>query len=219
MSTRCLALLVSFATGLLACAAEKPASPAKAYRVDTEASKVFVKVGRATRLGHDHGVEGGLKSGKVTPGGEGELVFDMASFEADTQQARDRVGLGRKRVSANEAKKVTDAMRTEVLDVARFPTATCKIRSLTPLAKQAAGEPGDYQVEGTFTLHGKEQPLQLKARLERTDKEGVLRMTGSLTIRQTDYGMTPLSVMGGLAKVADEVKITGELVLVPARPR
>jgi polyisoprenoid-binding protein YceI len=199
---------------------DRPAAAREAYRVDAGASKVYVKVGLATRLGHEHGVEGGLKSGKVTPGGEGELVFDMTSFEADTPQARDRVGLGRKRVSANEAQKVTAAMRGgEVLDVAQFPTATYRIRSMTPLDGQDPGAPGGYRVEGRFTLRDKERPLQLKARLERTNKEGVLRMTGSFTIRQTDYGMTPATAAGGLAKSADELTIWGDLVLTPARPR
>src|SRR5262249_16969897 len=74
--------------------------------VDYEPSRIYVKVGTATRLGHEHGVEGNLKSGKLTLGGDGEFVFDMASFTADTSLARKRVGLERKKVSANEAKKV-----------------------------------------------------------------------------------------------------------------
>src|SRR5262249_60666172 len=64
-----------------------------AYQVDTKTSQVFVKVGSATRLGHPHGVEGGLKSGELTLGGTGTLVFDMASFTPDTPPARTRLGL------------------------------------------------------------------------------------------------------------------------------
>ena len=43
--------------------AAKPAT--KTYQVDTANSKIYVKVGSATRLGHPHGVEGRLKSGAV----------------------------------------------------------------------------------------------------------------------------------------------------------
>src|SRR5438067_1391208 len=88
----------------------KTAPQAATYEVDVSASRVYVKVGIATRLGHEHGVEGNLKSGKLTPGGEGELIFDMTSFMADTAEARKRVGLDKKKVSENEAKKVTEAM-------------------------------------------------------------------------------------------------------------
>src|SRR5262249_58285597 len=121
------------------------------YAIDSEASRIYVKVGSATRLGHEHGVEGNLKSGKVTLGGEGELVFDLASLVADTPEARKRAGLEGKKLSENEAKKVTATMRGgEVLDVDRYPTATFKISSLTPLDKQAAGSPGSYQLEALF---------------------------------------------------------------------
>jgi polyisoprenoid-binding protein YceI len=203
-------------TGFLARADQKAAPPATAYGVDVDASRIYVKVGTATRLGHEHGVEGNLKSGALTLGGKGELVFDMASFTADTPEARKRVGLEKKKVSANEAKKVTDAMRgAAVLDVAQYPTAAFRLTAIAPLDKQAAGDPGTYQLEGGFTLHGTEQDLLFKAKVERLGEEGQLRMSGTFTIKQTDYGIQPFSAAGGLAKVADELQISGDLVLKP----
>src|SRR4051812_32335317 len=86
--------------------AAEPAAPAKRYQVDTDHSRVFVKVGSATALGHPHGVEGRLQSGRLTPGGDGELVFDMGTFTADTAESRKRAGLEREKVSASDAKKV-----------------------------------------------------------------------------------------------------------------
>jgi polyisoprenoid-binding protein YceI len=142
----------------------------------------------------------------------------MASFEADTPEARKRVGQEGKKVSENEARKVTATMRgAGVLHVARFPTATYTIRSLKPLDGQDPGRLGCYRLEGRFTLHGKEQPLQFQAAVERAGRKGVLTMTGSFTIRQTDYGMTPVSAAGGLARSSDELEVWGELVLTPAR--
>jgi hypothetical protein len=40
--------------------AQQKAAPAT-YEVDIKASRVYIKVGTATRLGHEHGVEGNLK--------------------------------------------------------------------------------------------------------------------------------------------------------------
>jgi polyisoprenoid-binding protein YceI len=195
-----------------------PAEDAKTYQVDTDSSRVYVKVGSATRIGHPHGVEGKFKSGKISLGAGGELVFDLNAFKADTQEARQKVGLEGKKVTENEAKKVNEAMRSaDVLDVEKFPTATCKIIAIKPAEKQEAGAPGTYQVNGRFTLHGAEQSLQFKAKLERTDKEGSLKLSGSFAIKQTDYGMKPYSAAGGLVKVADELEIYGELVLRPAK--
>jgi polyisoprenoid-binding protein YceI len=194
---------------------DKPATTT--YEVDTKDSRIFVKVDKTTRLGHLHGVEGNFKSGKLTFGGEGELVFDMASFTADTEEARRRVGLGDKPVSENEAKDVTDAMRgAKVLDVAQYPTATCRLTAITPQDKQAAGEAGTYLLEGRLALHGAEQKIQFKAKLEPGEKKGTLRMTGVFTVKQTDFGIKPVVAAGGFAKVADEIDIHGDLRLVPA---
>jgi polyisoprenoid-binding protein YceI len=214
-----LAVAVCLYIGMLvlpAQARQKKAATAAAYEVDCEASRIYVKVGSASRLGHEHGVEGKLKSGTLTFGGDGELVFDMESFTADTAEARKRVGLEKKKVSANEAKKVTETMRgADVLGVAEHPKATFRITSITPLDKQAVSEPGAYQVEGSFTLHGTEQKLPFKAKVERGDKEGQLRMTGAFTIKQTDFGIKPYSAAAGLAKVADQLEISGDLILKP----
>jgi polyisoprenoid-binding protein YceI len=187
------------------------------YEVDVKASRIHIKVGTATRLGHEHGIEGNLKSGKVVFGDKGELVFDMASLTADTSEARKFVGLEKKKISQNEAKKVTKTMRSaDVLDVEKHPTATFSISALKPLDKQAAGEPGAYQVEGAFSLHGTDNKLEFKAKVEKADKEGQLKATGKFTIKQTDYSMKPYATAGGLAKVADELEISGYLVLKPA---
>ncbi len=196
----------------------KAAETGKTYQVDPAASRVYVKVGSATRLGHPHGVEGKLKSGKITPGAGGELVFDMKSFQADTQEARKKVRLEGKKVTENEAKKVTQTMLgPDVLDVEKFPTATYQIIIMKPAEKQNAGDPGTYEVKGRFTLHGSEQPLQLQAKLERTDRQDALRLSGAFAIKQTTYGITPYSAAGGLARVADELEILAELVLGPEK--
>jgi polyisoprenoid-binding protein YceI len=188
------------------------------YRVDAETSRIYVKVGSATRLGHPHGVEGRLKTGKIQLGSGGELVFDMSSFKADTAEARKKVGLEGKKVSESDARKTNaNMLAADVLDVEKFPTATYKIVAIKPVEEQNAGAPGLYEVEGRFTLHGAEKPLKVKAKLERTDREGVLKLSGSFAIKQTDYGITPYSAVGGLVKVADALEITGELLLSPAK--
>jgi polyisoprenoid-binding protein YceI len=160
-------------------------------------------------------VEGKVKSGKLTLGGEGEIVFDMKTFTADTAEARQRFSLKGK-VSSSEAKKVTTAMLSDqVLDVEKFPTATFRITSIAPADKQAAGEPGNYLLEGPFTLHGVEKKLAFKARLEAGEKKGMFKLSGAFPIKHSDHGMKPVSALGGLASVADELQIAGDLILTP----
>lgn len=187
-----------------------------AYKIDTASSRAYIKVGSATRIGHEHGVEGTLASGTLSLGGTGKLVFDMRNFTADTDRARQYVGLERHR-SDSDAAKVTANMRgPDVLDVAHFPTATLAVQSMTPDDGQAAGQPGAYQMVGQFTLHGVTQGVRIHARLDRTARAGVLHLVGALSIRQTKYGIQPFSALGGLAKVADGLMIWGDLILTPA---
>ena len=197
--------------------ADQLAAPGKTYEVDTDHSRVFVKVGSATALGHPHGVEGRLQSGRLTPGGDGELVFDMGTFTADTGESRRRAGLEREKVSASDAKKTTDTMRgRQVLDAARFPTATFRINTITPLDRQPPGAPGTYQLSGRFTLHGSEKVLQIKAQLEPSPgPKGQMKLAGSFNCKQSDYGIKPYSTLGGLVKVSNELEITGDLLLIP----
>jgi hypothetical protein len=81
---------------------------------------------------------------------------------------------------------------------------------------QDAGQPGRYNLEGRFNLHGAERKVHFKAKVERGEKDAELPMTAAFTINQTDYGIKPVTAAGGLVKVADELEIQGDLVLRPA---
>jgi polyisoprenoid-binding protein YceI len=205
------ALLVASAVGLGGTA------QAQTYNVETGNSRVYAKVDSATRFGHVHGVEGRLAACKLTLGGTGELIFDMTTFTADTAQARQYVGLDAK-FSSSDAAKVTANMRgSAVLDVAQFPQAVFKVTVSRPLDGQAAGDAGRYQFDGQFTLHGTAKEMGFIGKVDKTDQEGVLRLTGSFTVLQTEYGIQPFSALGGLARVADQLGIWGDLVLTPAK--
>ncbi|MFO0909836.1 MAG: YceI family protein [Isosphaeraceae bacterium] len=199
-------------------AQEKPAAaPASAgvsaLQVDLASSRVYVKVGSTSRLGHEHGIIGRLAAGSVTLGGPGDLVFDMRTFVADLPEARRYVGLTGS-VSASDQQKTTGNMLSkDVLAVAQYPTAKYQFRSATPLDGQPVGEPGRYQLDGVFTLHGAALPLPLTATLEKTTTPGALRMRTAFAILQSQFGITPYSALGGLVGVTDRLDIWGDLIL------
>lgn len=198
-----------------ALAAGPPGAGNGPLQVDTGASRVYIKVTSATRLGHDHGVVGRLATGSVALGGSGELVFDMRSFESDRVEARRYVGLTTA-VSPSDAAKSTAAMLgKDVLSVARFPTSRYVFRAARPLDGQPGGAPGRYQLDGEFTLHGVTRSIPLIAVAERTDLPGILRLRCEFSILQSDYGMKPYSALGGLVGVNDELRIWGELAIRP----
>jgi polyisoprenoid-binding protein YceI len=184
--------------------------------VDLDASRVYIKVGSATRFGHDHGVVGRLASGAVAPGGGGELVFDMRTFVADLPEARSYVGLTAS-ISRSDAQKTTATMLSkDVLDVARFPAAKYVFRSAKPVELQNPGSPGRYRLDGDFTLHGVTVQVPLTAVVEATEALGAMRMRCGFAILQSQFRMTPYSALGGIVGVNDRLEIWGELVVRPS---
>jgi polyisoprenoid-binding protein YceI len=193
-----------------------PAVTAAVFDVDPEQSRVYIKVAASGRLGHAHGVQGRLASGTITAGGSGALIFTIGSFVVDTPESRQAVGLAGT-VSLSDQQKTTATMLGQtVLDAAHYPTADYAIANSSPLDSQTPGDPGRYRLDGRFKLHGVERPLALVAQLNRTNVPGRFRMGCAFAIRQSAYGMTPYSTLGGLIGVADRLEIWGELVIESA---
>jgi polyisoprenoid-binding protein YceI len=183
--------------------------------VDLQRSRVYILVGK-TGFGHEHGVEGRLASGNIQLGATrnvGELVFDMATFTADTPTARTRVGLTGETDAATQ-KKVNSNMRgPDVLDVTKHPRASFRIHSAKPRNAASPGETPIYELDGQFTLHGVTRPLRMEATL--SSSEGRTGLHGHFTILQSDYGITPYSAALGAVGVADKLEIWGDMWMAP----
>jgi polyisoprenoid-binding protein YceI len=63
-----------------------------------------------------------------------------------------------------------------------------------------------WTVQGDLTLHGQAHPM--KVDVERQDG----RYRGSARLRQSEFGITPVTVAGGTIKVKDEVRVEFEIV-------
>lgn len=207
---------VSLAQPQQASIGRKQAETAKAeqlepHQISVQKSRVYIFVDK-TGLGHPHGVEGRLKSGSLTLGaGEeaGELVFDMNSFDADTDAARRYVGLSGS-TDASTRRQVNDNMKnTSILNVGQFPTATFAIKSATLLEKKSRTGAPLYELTGEFTLRGKTRPIKFEAEAEQ--KDNMTHVHGRFAILQTQYGITPFRKALGAVGVADQLIIHGDL--------
>ena len=58
---------------------------------------------------------------------------------------------------------------------------------------------------------------RIKAKFEAGAQQGSMKLSGSFSLKQSDYGIKPYSVFGGVVKVADDVEISGDVLLVQAR--
>lgn len=191
-----------------------PHEPVPNGTVDVGASRIYVLVGKSGLVGHVHAIEGRLISGQVALGAReqaGALVFDMRSFLADTAVARKVLGLEGDVDASTQQQTNANMLGSEVLDVARHPTARFDIRSAVPRAQARQGGPPAYELTGIFTLHGAQQPLALMAEVE--DHGDTLRLRGGFAVKQTAFGMKPYAKFGGMVGVADELKIWGDISL------
>ncbi len=215
--------LLSAVTAASAVAQTAQLSPAPAAAppapgdVDLVASRVYVFVGK-TGLGHNHAVSGLLQAGRVAVGAAdqaGMLVFDMRSFTADTVEARKALGLPGETDASTQKQVQANMTGPDVLDVARHPTATFQIRSALSSKQQVQGRPPVYELIGVFTLHGVMREVMIPVEVEQRGEW--LRLRGMFVIKQTDFGMKPYKKLGGVVGVADELRITGDM-LVRATP-
>jgi len=180
-------------------------------------SRVYIFVDKRG-IGHEHAVVGQLKQGRLqldAPQNAGQLVFDMKSFAADTEEARQYLGLPGTTDPSTQQQVNANMLSTAVLDAAHFPTATFTVRSVTKLPQPSSRKLPQYQLDGDFLLHGATLPIQAVADAE--ENGGWIHLRGGFTMLQTQFGMRPFTKAFGAVGVADELKIYGDLWLSKQR--
>lgn len=215
-----IAIEASSAICLAQTSGNQPATaPASAAQIVLEAgdvylrgSRVYVLVGK-TGIGHEHGVEGQIKQGRINLNAAREaglLLFDMASFSADTPEARKFVGLKKPEESSTQQQLVDSNMRGNgVLGVAKFPTASFAIKQITKLDKPSNRNLPQIQLDGDFSLHGVTRPMQVLAEVE--EKNGWTHLIGRFTMLQSQFGITPFKKAFGAVGVTDQLSVWGDL--------
>ncbi|MEY2412848.1 MAG: hypothetical protein QOD84_1454 [Acidobacteriaceae bacterium] len=89
---------------------------------------------------------------------------------------------------------------TEVLDVEHFPQISFQSTRIAKLAD------GKWEVNGNLSLHGKTEPVSVLV----SNEQG--HYLGHAALKQSKFGIQPISVAGGTIKVKDEIKIEFEIV-------
>ncbi len=174
-------------------------------------SRVYVFVGKSG-FGHEHGVVGKLKPGRINitaPREAGALEIDMKSFVADSPEARKFVGLEGQTDASTQQQVNANMLGADVLNIAQFPTARFVIHEIEKLPQPSKQGLVQYQLKGDFTLHGVTRPIQVNAEAE--DQSGWLRLRGGFTMLQSQFGMVPFSKAFGAVGVTDQLTVWGDL--------
>jgi polyisoprenoid-binding protein YceI len=187
--------------GSLTAAAAGP----RTFNVDTARSKALIDVGKAGAFsfaGHTHEVEAPLTSGVVHFDSDDVSKSDLRlQFNAAAMKV---TGKGE---PPGDVPKVTEAMLGEqVLDVKKYPSITFES---TAVSGRGSASSLDLQITGNLTIRGTTKPVRsiASAKIE----GDTLTATGKFAIKQTDFGIKPISV-GGVVKVKDELAINFTIV-------
>ena len=178
------------------------ASGAAVYKVDPDASLIAVTVRRAglmARLGHDHVVASHTLTGYAAPGlGRAELSFRADQMTVDEPQLLREAGIATQ-PSPEAVEGTRKNMLGPVLDAQRYPVVALH-------AERSA----DGRLRVAVTLHGVTRSLDLPAAVK-VDAAQVTA-SGTAHLKQTDFGITPFSVGGGLLAVDDGLDVRYRIV-------
>jgi len=178
----------------------------RSYQVDSSHSTLRISVGKGglfSFAGHEHEV--------VATRLEGRVVADEADLSRSTVALQIQTAgleVAEEGEPPGDVPKVQEKMAgPEVLDVVRFPTVS--FRSTAVRGKP--GPKGGYELDvtGELSLHGVTKSLTLPVHVDLA--EGSLTATGRTALRQTDYGMKPVSV-AGVVKVKNELRLDFSIV-------
>lgn len=199
-----------FLTWLLAQAASGVPQGPQVFTIDAAASHVVIHVGKTGLFGfagHAHEVLAPTVTGRVSVEPDDwqrssvSLEFDVAAFKVS--------GQGEPPADVPQVQQVM--LSEQVLDVKRFPTVAFRSRRVSAAPPAANGVV--VAIEGELTLHGVTRPLTVHANT--TLQAERLATRGSFVIKQTDFGIRPVTAGGGTVKVKDEVQV--EFVLEARR--
>jgi len=191
-------------------------APTQAWVLARDASRIWVVTHRAgllSFLGHDHALVPGDWSADlcfaspVPAGAHGSIVVRVASLVIDADSARSLAGLGHGPSRSDVADIQGRILDEAHLDSASYPEIRIEAEALE------AESGGRLRARGEVTMHGVTRPAEFTMAVEPADA-GALRLAGTLTVRQREFGIEPES-RAGVVKVADEVDLHFSLVARP----
>jgi hypothetical protein len=171
------------------------------FRVDPASSLVVIEVRRAgtlANLGHDHVIASHDLGGYVaTEEGRGDLYVPLGRLAVDEAPLRAEAGLDTQPTESDIAGTRAN-MLGKVLEADRFPFALIQVSGVH------AGKP-DAAIDVTLMLHGTTRKLHVPTQIEAGADR--VTVTGKLSFDQTDFGITPYSILGGAIAVRNRVDL------------
>jgi polyisoprenoid-binding protein YceI len=163
--------------------------------IDVQRSTITVHVGKAGVFsvgGHEHWVNAPISAGALNDSDRPRVEFRVDASKLVVKPDP--------KVDAKTQAEIQRDMQERTLESATYPEIT--FRS-SRVEKQADGQ---WTVDGTLTLHG------VTKRITAAVKRNGDAYVGHATLRQTDFGIKPISAAVGTVKVKNELAIDFHIV-------
>jgi polyisoprenoid-binding protein YceI len=194
--------IVAGATLMAIFAASVTAQEPEALIIDPGQTTITLQVGRAgvfAFAGHDHEV--------VAPALQGRITLDRANISRSSVSVTFEAAALRVTGKGEPSEDVPEVQRVmlsdQVLDVKRHPTITFQSRQVS-FVKQSANQM-TLGITGDLTLHGVTRRLDVPVTVQLA-ADG-LRANGRATVRQSQFGIRPVTAGAGTVRVKDEVDV------------
>ncbi len=180
------------------------ATDAVTYTVSPRGSRFTVQAfaeGLFSAFGHNPKLNATEFAGQVQFQPEHlETALLQFRVKADSLQVADQI-------SDKDRREIERMMKDEVLETTRFPEI---VFVSTSVSADRIYE-GFYRVKigGELSLHGVARAHSIEAQVRVMDDR--VRVEGESVLRQGDYGIKRVSVVGGTLKVKDEVKLSFDI--------
>ena len=169
-------------------------SAAQPAAIDAARSAITVRVyktGIFSSLAHNHIIKGPIASGSI----DTQQRIVSLTFNATDLKLVDTEG------SKSDHQEIEATMKgPSVLDAGQFPTIGFQSK------KVGVASADSYQVIGDLKLHGVTREITIPV----VFSGGIYK--GSVRLKQTDFGITPVKVAGGAVRVKDEIDVGFEIV-------
>lgn len=179
--------------------------PPRMFTFDATASEIAViltQEGMISRRYPTHKVLAKSFNGKVElPKDETKLTVEL---ETDPKQLTNVDAA----MGDFERKEFHNVLRNQILESDKFPSI--KFASVSVSNVQSDGDKRSFTLTGDLTVHGTTKRVSFPVNATISEKE--LRATGEEKLKLTDFGLKPFEKGLGLIKIADELKVSFNVV-------
>jgi polyisoprenoid-binding protein YceI len=182
-------LLITSLLNISARAAERAIDPA----TSSLTVKVW-KTGLFSAFAHNHDISAPISSGTVSGGDQASVRFVV--------NARGMKVLDPDASASTRAEIERNMLSDQVLDTQKYAEIAFESTGVQPDGNDS------YKITGNLTLHGQTHPVQVAVK-----RTGDGKYEGTAKLKQTAFGIQPITIGGGAVRVKDEIDIAFTIVL------